>query len=506
MTQHEALVHYQDLVDRSGVAQKVEALLAVGVRPRQLSVRTLLLGVLLTLADGRPAQLNRVHQALCGLDRSDRLRLGVLVEWKAGWHQLSYRQVERTFHLVVVALSKHEADGRPAAVLQEVVRALVEASVPEAVSEMTSSYAVDWTDVESFSTRRTKPSGHYADPEASWGHRKGGGPGEQDELFFGYYLQLATMVADDHGPPVPELVASMLLTSCHVDPPEAFAGVLAAMADHGVSINEVLCDSGYAHRVPEHWALPLRASGIDLVMDLHPHDRGTKGTHEGAVAWNGNLYCPATPKALFDLEPLARHASAADTEDHDRRAAEVDRYRLGTVARPDAEGYHRAGCPARLGKLRCPLVEGSMALGYDRPEILSPPEHPPTCCDQVTITVPPSVNAKTAQKHPYPSKAHRRSYARRSAAERSNATIKDPARNDVARGWCRTMGLVPMTLMLACLMVVRNDRIVVAFQARRCEEERRAARGLPPKTRRRRRTTIADLVGNANAPPSPGNA
>jgi hypothetical protein len=28
-------------------------------------------------------------------------------------------------------------------------------------------------------------------------------------------------------------------------------------------------------------------------MDLHPHDRGTKGTYNGAICFNGALYCPA---------------------------------------------------------------------------------------------------------------------------------------------------------------------------------------------------------------------
>jgi hypothetical protein len=120
----------------------------------------------------------------------------------------------------------------------------------------------------------------------------------------------------------------------------------------------------------------------------------------------------------------------------------------------------------------------------------------------VSITVPPSVNAKTRQKHPYPSQAHRLSYGRRSAAERANATIKDPASNDVSRGWCRLMGLVPMTLMLSCVLVVRNQRVLASFTVRQADNERRAAQGLTPTTRRRRRKTIADLVGAAaNAPP-----
>jgi uncharacterized phage-associated protein len=35
-------------------------------------------------------------------------RLGVIEAWKHGPHQLTYRQVERTFSLVVAALSRIE--------------------------------------------------------------------------------------------------------------------------------------------------------------------------------------------------------------------------------------------------------------------------------------------------------------------------------------------------------------------------------------------------------------
>ena len=99
-----------------------------------------------------------------------------------------------------------------------------------------------------------------------------------------------------------------------------------------------------------------------------------------------------------------------------------------------------------MGKIRCPLRPASMLLNRDRPEILQPPENPQACCAQQTITVPPDVLAKTAQKHDYPSAAWRRSYARRTGAERGFATAKDPASNDIARGWCRLMGLAPLML------------------------------------------------------------
>jgi hypothetical protein len=57
--------------------------------------------------------------------------------------------------------------------------------------------------------------------------------------------------------------------------------------------------------------------------------------------------------------------------------------------------YHRVTCPAAAGKIRCPLRPESMTLDRSRPEILTPPQHPPACCTQQTITVPPEVAAKT---------------------------------------------------------------------------------------------------------------
>ena len=153
-----------------------------------------------------------------------------------------------------------------------------------------------------------------------------------------------------------------------------------------------------------------------------------------------------------------------------------------------------------MAKIRCPLRPASMTLTRDRPEILTPPEHPPDCCTQQTLTVPPDTAAKTRQKHDYPSAAHRKSYARRTGAERTFATAKDPASNNIARGWCRLTGLTPLMLWLTCLLAVRNQRILIAWHARQDDSARRAAAGLPPRTRRRRRKTLASLAATT-APP-----
>ena len=184
---------------------------------------------------------------------------------------------------------------------------------------------------------------------------------------------------------------------------------------------------------------------------------GPKGTHDGAIIANGNLYCPQTPRPLPEPGPLARTATTDQAADHDRQTAELARYKLGHITGDDEDGYHRVACPAAMGKIRCPLRPSSMTLDRDRPEILQPPDHPQACCAQQTITVPPGVNAKTRQKYDYPSAAWRRSYARRTGAERGFATIKDPATSDITRGWCWSPGnFVDISIML---LLVSNCQI-----------------------------------------------
>jgi hypothetical protein len=493
-----SLAASEKVIDASGVAARIEALLPAGVRPRQLRVRTLLAGMCLAAADHRPAHLTRVHQALTALSNQDQRRLGVLADWKHGPHQLTYRQTERTFGLVADALGKDEPDGLPSPALQVICDGLLEASVPQTFTDASSSLAVDWTDLDSFSRPPPRGTSDCADPEASWGHRKNNLLRSVDELFYGWYLSAGIMVPAENGPAVPELARRATVSSCRHDPVRAFAPVLTAMPAAGIGLGDILDDSGYAHRDADAWAVPLRAAGAQLIQDLHPHDRGPKGTHAGAVTANGNLSCPQAPRPLLELGPLARTATKEQTADHDRQTSELARYKLGRLTADDQDGYHRVACPAVMGKIRCPLRPSSMTLDRGRPEILQPPENPQACCAQQAITVSPDVLAKTAQKHDYPSAAWRRSYARRTGAERGFATAKDPASNDIARGWCRLMGLAPLMLFTTTLLVVRNQRILTAWTTRQQQNARRAAAGLPPKTRKRRRKTLAGL---ATGPP-----
>ena len=512
-----ALERVERIIDASAVAERIETLLPVGVRPRQLRVRTLMVGMVLAMLAGRDALLTNVLQALLELPEADRRRLGVIAQQGDAEHQLTYRQLEYTHRLITSKLARPQPDGSPSETLSAVLDALLEASVTVLGEPDSSSYTVDWTDHQTWSRpppkQRADPGEtpapeqdvKCADPEASWGHRTSNHPAN-NEMFFGYYLQAITTVKDDHGPPAPELVRRIHLASCDHDPPAQIIPVIQRMTASGIELSELLVDSGYSYRLPEHWALPIRQLGIQLIMDLHPNDRGPRGTHHGAICHNGNLYCPATPTALLELAPLPPSTTPDQTDAHDQQSAELARYKLSAITSYDNDGYRRVSCPAAQAKLRCPHRPDSLTLPHDRPTVLTPPEHPPVCCQQQTITVPPSVNPKTAQKHDYPSATHRASYNRRTAAERTFATLTDRATNDLSRGWCRLTGLAPIALLTATALIARNIRVANAFAARQSDNQRRAAAGLPPRQRRRRRQTITDLIDAANPPPQPAAA
>jgi hypothetical protein len=529
------LERVERIIDASHTAERVEALLPVGVRPRQLRVRTLMVGMVLAMLAGRDALLTNVLHALLELPETERRRLGVIALWNDAEHRLTYRQLEYTYRLISHILAKDRPDGTPSELLSEVLDRLLEASVGVLGEPESNSYAVDWTAHQTWSrpppkhatgdephtepaaenTRRAcsdtdaqlapdgqqpEARGRRRDREGSWGHRTVTHPAE-NETFFGYYLQAVTAVRDEHGPPVPELVRRMHLASCRHDPPAQIVPVIQRMAATAVPIGDLLLDSGYSYRQPPTFALPIRALGAQLIMDLHPNDRGPHGTHQGAICTNGNLYCPATPKPLLELTPLPPGATLEQAQTHDTQCAELARYKLSPLTAYDNDGYRRVICPAAQQKLRCPHRPTSMTLPHDRPTIPTPPQHPTACCTQKTITVPPAVNAKTTQKHDYPSRQHRLSYHRRTAAERTFATLTDRATNDLSRGWCRLTGLAPIALLTATALIARNIRINDAFHTHQAENERRAANGLPPKQRKRRRQTTQDLISAANAPP-----
>ncbi len=276
-----------------------------------------------------------------------------------------------------------------------------------------------------------------------------------------------------------------MVKSAGIEPADEMAELLERMASSGKGPSDVLADCGYSFK--NGFSRRLRSIGAEPVMDLHPFDRGPKGAFEGAICTNGSLYCPCVPERLLTLGPLVRGAPGEMVAAHDRSCGELERYRFAPLARPDEEGYERVMCPAAAGTLRCPLVEASLNLSFAHPSVTDPPGIAPRCCRQRSITVAPNVNDKTRQKHPYPSPVHRRSYERRTAAERAYARVADPAGEGVRRGWCRLFGTAKNALMHALAAVAHNLRILESHERQDQAEARRSTQEAsgPRKGRRR---------------------
>ena len=471
----------------------------------QLPIRTLLVGILLTALDKQPLHLTRVHAALQLLPQADQRRLRVRVPGRSGEHTATYRQVTRLFDNTIRQLDaspspsyrgvapadreRHFNQAQPAPNeaaerdrrLAELCDRLLDATL--GTWKSASSHAVDWTDVEAWARRPTNKQQPWdrADSNAAWGRRPPREPGITDSLFFGFDEQVVVTVNDEGRPRIPELVRRLDLQPANKNQPNALLDVLSRMKHGGAPIGDLLADAGYSHKVD--WLLRVRALGFAPVADLHPKDRGLRGTHEGALVIEGELYCPSTPKELWDIPPLGRGASSAGVANHDRLIALREKYRLGIAAVADGDGFYRVACPAALGKVRCPLRVTSLSLGFGRPEILKPPNAPPKCCTQRTITVTPDVGAKVRQKHTYGSPTFRESYKRRSAAERAFATVKDRAGEDLTRGRIRLMGRAKTMLMRTFAWAARNCRIIDAYLA----QARRPTPPTPPQPRRRKR-------------------
>ena len=388
----------------------------------------------LAQADHRPAHLTRVHQALTALSEDDQRRLGVIADWKHGPHLLTYRQTERTFGLVADALAATSPDGLPSGPLQAVCDDLLEASIPEQFKDGSRSLAVDWTDLESFSRPPPHGTSDCADPEASWGHRKNNLLRSQDELFYGYYLSAGIMMPEENGPAVPELARRATVSSC---PPRPVPR-LRPRADRDARP----ADPARRHprrlrlRPPRRRRLGHPAAGRR--RPARPGPPPPRPRPEGHPRRRDHRQ--REPVLPVHTPPADRIGPLARTATKTKPRTTTARPRAGPLqARPpqpdDRDGYHRVQCPAAMAKIRCPLRPASMTAGPGPARDPPAPRAPPACCAQQTITVPPDVLAKTAQKHDYPSAAWRRSYARRTGAERGFATAKDPAANTISRGW-----------------------------------------------------------------------
>ncbi|WP_327425455.1 hypothetical protein OG963_00860 [Streptomyces sp. NBC_01707] len=375
------------LLHGTGVLELVDVELARRPGPKGLPVRTVLVGLLLSLHYHRSASLADVCRVLLDELRAPaRGWLGVPDPDSLDAHgrHAFTRCVYRSFDRLTTALDPFRCDRRsrlPAdeatvvasawedtdaervrrrAVLQEISDRLVLVTVRLAhrrglFKGWRGDIGVGTTPVPAW---HHEPSEHrgLASVEITAGWHYCGG---SDEGIFGHSATLLVAASRRHpvGHPQagervsrhPQLVLGLVLDSPgkRIGPNAIHA--LTALAPFGFPTGILASDRAYTDQVSTHFAQPARRLGYQLVLDYKRENRGIQGTHEGALLVDGSLACPAMPTALaqatFDLSDKAVRGIDDDTVLREQIAAR-EPYYLRLKESADERGAIRLQCPA----------------------------------------------------------------------------------------------------------------------------------------------------------------
>ena len=226
----------EQIIDTSGVVPLLDRLMPAGAKPRQLTVRTLLVGYLLTARKKQPLFLTNVAENLRELPIDAQRRLGVLavIPGFAGEHTATYRQCEDTFRRLMLELDpeyvaasrSRRIQRRPIQNQCERERLLTEVcdrlhfAILSLSPVSSSCLSVDWSDAEAWGRggRRRKPP---TDPTAGWKRRPAKVPHldapkksgkKKGQAYFGWQEQLLVLARDEGGARVPEFILMSELT------------------------------------------------------------------------------------------------------------------------------------------------------------------------------------------------------------------------------------------------------------------------------------------------------
>jgi hypothetical protein len=518
------------IVDTSGVVPYLEVRIAATTgRKRVLPVRTLLVGLVLAGVCEQPQHIRRIHELLSELDAVTRRRLGLdYLDRRTGqWMTCSEEALSKLWNRLLRRLdpskrnhkARRKADKRRRALgervrdaepkltgwdlhareltLQWISDRLLDASIPDEVRGIwRGSLALDATGFQVWSTGRQDPR-DTTDVDAGWISRGGRvlvvkrsaekGRKQFDAKIrtakrhvYGYEMQATSMVDEDSPSPVPipNLVYRMVLTRGGANPATAARGIFERIADEGGPIGDIVCDRAYTFKLPATFHWPLMARGWQIVGDLHPDQMGTKGvTANGSLALDGCLYCPALAlKKTAYKPPFFKNLSAIAAAE--KKVAQRKPYELWANGEVDEDGYQRLGCPAsgKSPTVRCANKPESLRLPRTLPLVANPPGQPlpdgtrqplPTVCQQVTVTEPvAAILGNTIGKHRHQTPEWRKSYERRNVVEGNFGVLKAMSTQAMTHGRTQVRGRAKNTLLLTCMVIGANLRLIRSWRDR----------------------------------------
>jgi hypothetical protein len=484
------------VIDASGLVAFLEGRIAqhkqVSGRPRELSVRTLLVALLLLSQTGS-MHLVRVPEMLNNLDAPTRKRLGVV---RAGG--ITRRQVERLFNLIAAAL-----EGSAHAHFDGFCDLLLQATVDQACAN-TSSIAVDGTSVDSWGRRRRRvdASGQVScvssDTDAEWRRKSKDNPWKRP--VFGYDLTVAVTVPEVDGHDVPLAARSMRFRPANRQNVAMGRAVVKEVARQLGVLGDVIADREYTSTIDgRDFVLPVRALGGEPVFELTQVQLGARGTTHGAVMIDGHPFSPSVPPALHVLVPPPPGAPWADVAAYQQKVAMREKYALVPHGGRKANGSQVFQCPAAAGKLFCALMPASTPGAF--PAALAPKTVLAGSVCSKKFTTFQATDAPLSQRDLFGSAKWYSSMSRRSRVEGFFGNVKNEACENLRRGTIRVRGLVKTGMLVAFAVASTNLRLADSF-AKRTPSAPAKKRGRPKKTGVVKYAEVFTADAAANAPPS----
>ena len=491
-TRRSELRQLEAVVDDSGVAEELEELLRPGGvgRPRDLSVRTFLVGVLYSVQRGG-LRLTNIHQVLTEeLSPTAQRRLGVQFS-RPGDPPGRPRRTITYDHLsrLLCALATKTAEDEHV-LLERIANRLLEASTGGGPTP-SGDWAIDTTGVDAWSrgnnTNRADPEG-TSDPDAAWGYRTATMNKGNSKKFFGYDLYGFVSV-----PPIgisgeehPALIRRIELRPASSSEATTTIPALDALTESGLEVNKVIIDRGFSYKTANTWANQLRDRDIEQVLDMHPAERG-RIDHHGIAMIDGWPHCPATPQQLEALNRPGLGSTKKERQHFDTDIEERSRYAMrrtkGWSTSPrTGTACERYECPAEAGQLRCPHKPHSMAAPAEVPVVLNPPRlaDAPTACTQRTIAVDDTAQPKLRQRHPWGTTKWAKDFGRRSLVESAFGLMSDPLIGGLRRGVFAVVGRGKVLVMLTAIAVIVNLHLIAKWRTTTASTRWPGSNGRPP--------------------------
>ncbi|MFJ5233168.1 hypothetical protein ACIQBJ_25145 [Kitasatospora sp. NPDC088391] len=373
------------LLHRSGVLDLIEGELAGRPGPGGLPVRTVLVGLLLSLHYNQSASLADTCRILLDQLRPPARSWLAIPEVAQDdvWARHAFsRRVYRSFDRLTTALDPSRADRRrrlPLAeaaahaaawedndaerlrrrtLLQEVSDRLVLVTVRLAQRRglfkgWRGDIGADTTAVPAWhhepSDRRDLAS---VELTAGW-HFSGG----SEEGTFGHSATLLVAASRRHptGHPRagkrvsqhPQLALGAVLDSPgkRIGPNTVHA--LTVLVPLGLPVGLLAADRAYTDQKSEHFQQPARQLGYQLVLDYRKNQRGVQGTHLGALLIDGTLTCPGIPDTLANATTGLDDKTVRDLDQQlEDRLAKRGPYFVKLRQGPAPNGTIRFQCPA----------------------------------------------------------------------------------------------------------------------------------------------------------------